>query len=107
MLFDPVCELFIPLGNTLLEARESLEKMKELYKADPGTVTEMPGCLSFGVPDGNWETVKVTYRKVLLSRQLLMSLERQGYIRATVVTRSDLGSLIFSMKIYQKLHPGE
>ena len=106
ILFDPIFELFTPLGSNLSEALETLNKLKDLYKEAPGTGIEIQGCLAFGFPkDEKMETVTVTYRKVLLSRMLEFSVRREGYIRSAHVQKSDFGSLVSSVKLHHKLFP--
>lgn len=108
VLFDPIFKLFIPLGDTLDEAIETLREMQELFKQPKGTYIEMPGCLTLGFPDENkMETVKITYIRPILTRYLSFSLEREGYIRAAHVSKSDLGSIAASVKFHRKLHPKE
>ncbi|MBR1569138.1 MAG: hypothetical protein IJ651_00210 [Bacteroidales bacterium] len=103
---DPASELFIPLGGNVSEALETLQKIQELYK-EPGTTTETTGCFAFLEPNENRETVKMTCRKVLLSRVMEFRLEREGYILATPVSKSDFNQLVSSVKFYRKLHPKE
>ena len=103
--FDPLYELFIPLGNTLDEALETLKDLQDLYRTEPGTVTTVPGCLAFGFPDGNIEDVKVTYRKQIFSNLLEFTLEREGYQRSTFVNKSNFNSIVSGVKFYKKLHP--
>ena len=105
--FDPVFELFIPLGNTLDEAIETMKKLQELYTTAPGTSIEMSGIFSAAWPSGDPETVKITRRKVLLSNLLEFSLEREGYIRATHLSKMDFNSLLNGVKFYKKIHPKE
>ena len=108
VLFDPIFELFIPLGDTLDEAIATMESLKALFKEKPGTVMEVEGCLAFGFPNSDkLEKVTVTYRKLLLSKNLMFSVEREGYIRATYVARSEFNSLVSGVKFYKKLHPKE
>lgn len=105
VLFDPIFELFIPLGDNLDEAMETLQQMQALFKEPVGTSLETTGCLAFGFPRENREPVKVTYRKPLLSKLLEFSVEREGYIRAAHLQKSDFNSLVRGMKFYKKLHP--
>ena len=105
--FDPLYELFIPLGNTLDEALETLKDLQDLYRTEPGTVTTVPGCLAFGFPDGNIDDVKVTYRKQIFSNLLEFTLEREGYQRSTFVNKSNFNSIVSGVKFYKKLHPKE
>ena len=104
---DPVFQLFIPLGTTLDETMESLQSMQSLLKEKPGTNMEVSGCLAFGFPSDELETVTLTCRKVLLGRNLEFSVERDGYIRANYIQRSDLNSLVSGVKFYRKIHPKE
>ena len=104
---DPLSHLYIPLGDTLDEAIETLTKLRDYCKETPGTAMEMNGSLRPIFPDPDkMETVTVTARKAL-SRKLEFSLQREDYIRATYVSKSDLGSLLSSVKFYRKLHPKE
>ena len=103
-LFDPVFKLYIPLGETFTEAMESLEKMQQLFKEPKGTVTEYPGNFAPLTPTTEIETVKVTTRKGLLGRSLEFALEREGYIRATSVSKSDFKSLMFNLKLNRKMY---
>ena len=105
--FDPVFELFIPLGSTLTEAVATMEQLKDFYKNAPGTSMETNGCLCAAFPNDQWETVTVTSRKLILSRLLEFSVERDDFIRATHVARSDFNALVSSLKFYQKIHPNE
>ncbi len=104
---DPITRLFIPLGNTLEEAMESLDKLKEMAKSEPGTTTEIDACFAPLIPNGNLEKVKVVSRKLLLSRSLEFCIEKEGYVRATYIPRSDLGAIASSVKFYKKIHPKE
>ena len=105
--FDPLFELFIPLGETLEEAAETLQFMQQLFKTAVGTAIEVDGCLAAGVPNDKTEVARVTYRKSMLTHLLEFSLEREGYIRATHIPRSEFNSLISSLNVYRKLHPNE
>ena len=105
--FDPLFELFLPLGDTLDESMETLKDLQSLFKSPVGTSKEMMGCLAPAIPNDKIETVKITYRKLLLSKMLEFAIEREGYIRATHISKTDFGSLILSMKMYRKIHPKE
>lgn len=107
LLFDPVFELFIPLGDNLSDALETLQKMQDLFKQDPGTSLETQGCLAFGFPTQEREKVTVTYRKVFLSKKLEFSVQREGYIRSSYIGKSDFGSAVRGVKFYRKIHPKE
>lgn len=104
---DPLFHLFIPLGDTLAEAKDMLQQLQELAKSKPGSCIELSGTLSPGYPGDVYEPVMVTARKVLLSRSLEFSIQREGYIRAAYVSRMDLNSLVGSVKFYSKIHPKE
>ena len=104
---DPLFELFIPLGSTATEALETLKAMREYYKMEPGDSAEIEGCLSLAFPNDEFETVYVNFRKVLLSRQLVLSLKREGYIRSTFINKSEFNSLINGVKMYSVIHPNE
>ena len=105
--FDPLFELFIPLGETLEEAMETLQFMQQLFKTEVGTAIEVDGCLAPGIPNDKTEVARVTYRKSMLTHLLEFSLEREGYIRATHIPRSDFNSLVSSLSVYRKIHPDE
>lgn len=104
---DPIHELFIPLGTTLDEAETTLGQMKDLLKQPKGTSMEMMGRLDWGTPDENLEKVTLTHTRSLLTRQIMFSVERNGYLRATYISRSDFNSMISSLKFYRKMHPKE
>lgn len=105
---DPLSELFIPLGGTIAESLEALEQMKALYKTVPGTFMEVEGCLAIGIPkDEKMESVKITFRKGLMSKLLEFSIEREGYTRAAHIAKSEFNALIRGVKIYKKLHRKE
>ncbi|MBR1707176.1 MAG: hypothetical protein IJ721_10400 [Bacteroidales bacterium] len=100
--------MFIKIGDSLDEAIETLQQYLSQVKAKPGTVTEVPGYLSFVVPDDEpTETITVTTRKPLLSRYLEFSIQCDGYVRATDIHKRDLRNIIFSLKTYRKIHPKE
>lgn len=108
VLFDPIFELFLPLGNTLDEALANMEEMQALFKEPKGTSIEKQGCLALGFPkDEDLETVRVTYVRPILTRMLDFTVEREGYIRSTQVQRSDFNSLVSGVKFYKRLHPNE
>ena len=106
--FDPLFKLFIHLGGTLSEALETLRLMQAHFKEPKGTVLDLNGSFSPAFPrEDRVETVTVTSRKGLLSRYLEFSLEREGYIRATYVYKSDLNAIVSGAKFYRRLHPKE
>ena len=104
---DPLFELFIPLGNTLAEAQENLEMMKAMFKQSKGDTMQATGCLDLAFPGENLETVTITYTRFMLTHLLEFSVQREGYLRATHITRSQFKSLVNSLKLYRKLHPKE
>lgn len=105
--FDPLFKLFIPLGQTLAEAQECMENLQGLFKQEPGTTVETKGSFSPTFPTDELETVKVTYRKQFLSRQLEFTLQREGYIRSAFVSKSDFGGLVSGIRFHRKIHPKE
>lgn len=104
---DPLGELFIPVGETLAESIETLEQLKAFYKEPSGSSMEIPGCLTVAYPGDEMETVTVTSRKLIFSRLLEFSVQRDSFIRATHISRSDFSSLLTTLKLYRKLHPNE
>ena len=105
--FDPVFELFIPLGNSLEEALAKMKDLQAFYKQPRLSTMEVQGCLSALYPGENLETVTVTARRLLTSNILSFSLQRDDFVRATYISKSDFGSLVFSLKAYKTLHPKE
>lgn len=106
--FDPLYELFIPLGGNLEEALEKLNEIKALYKRPKLSQMEVPGCLCALYPDSSkLEPVTLTYRKVLLTKTMEFSVQRDNYLRVTYVPKIDFSSLVSGVKIYKKLHPKE
>ncbi len=105
--FDPIFELFIPLGNTLEEAVAKLEEIKGFYKMPKKSSTELSGMFSVAYPTGDPVTVTVTRRQGI-SKLLEFSIPVSGsenLIRATYLSKSDIGGLLTSLKIYRKMHP--
>ena len=105
--FDPIYELFIPLGNTVDEAIARLQEIKDFYKEPQLATMEIEGCLAPLYPNENYETVTLTRRNFLLSRLVEFSVPRDGLVRATYIAKSKIGSLLSGVKFYQKLHPNE
>ena len=106
--FDPVFQLFLPLGETLEEAQAKLEEFKDIAKEPSGTEIETVGTLALANPStGDLEPVYLTSRRFLFQRIIEFSVKRTGYVRATHIGRSDLGSLITGVKLYRKIHPNE
>ena len=107
IMLDPLFRLFIKLGDNLDEAIATMEQLVDQVKAAKGTTIEMPGYFSVGIPNTEPEMVTIITRKPFLSRYLECSLEREGYLRVATVHKSDLKSLLFSLKTYRKFHPKE
>ena len=105
--FDPVYELFIPLGNTLDDALATMKDLQAFYKNPRRSAIEIQGCLSALYPNDQMETVTVTARKFLTTRLLSFSVNRDELVRATYISKADFGSLVFSLKMYRKIHPKE
>lgn len=105
---DPVFQLFIPLGGSLIEAQAKLEEFKAIVKQPAGTELETIGTLALANPStGELEPVFVTSRRFLTQKIIEFSIRRYGYVRATHVPKVDFSSLITSVKLYRKLHPKE
>ena len=105
--FDPVYELFIPLGDTLEEAVKTLQELQAFSKEPRLSTKEVQGCLAAITPNDELEPVTLTSRRLLTSKIVSFSVMRDDLVRATYLTKSDLGSLVFSTKAYRKLHPTE
>ena len=106
--FDPVFELFIPLGGSLEEAVAKMEEIKALYKMPRLSQTEINASFAALYPTDKIQTVTVTSRRFLFSKVLEFSIPVEGtepLVRATHIYRSDFNSLLTSLKIYKKLHP--
>lgn len=107
VLFDPLSELFIPLGDTLAETIESMQQIQTLFKEQPGATMEMTGCLNIGFPTEKREPVRIKYMKPLLSKILEFSVQREDHIRAAHMQKSEFDSLLRGVKFYKRLHPKE
>ena len=105
--FDPVYELFIPLGDSLEEAVEKMNELKAFYKKPRLSEMQIDGCLAALYPGENFEPVTVTSRRLLGSKILSFSVKRDDLVRAAYITKSDFGALVFSLKGYKALHPNE
>ena len=107
--FDPVFELFIPLGGTLDEAISSMEMLKAFYKQPRKSTMEIEGIFSVAYPNDNVLTVTVTSRRFIFSKVLEFSIptESEGIVRATHIYRSKFNGLLTSVKFYRRLHPKE
>lgn len=107
--FDPVFELFIPLGGTLEEAVAKMEEIKAFYKMPRKSTMEIDGCFSVAYPSNEIIPIKVT-RRQFVSKVLEFSIPASGVenlVRATHIGKNDFGSLLTSLKVYRKLHPKE
>lgn len=108
--FDPVYELFIPLGGTLEEAIAKMEEIKAFYKEPRQATMEITGCFAALYPNDKLTTVKVTRRQLLTSSILEFSIpnpDNDTLIRATHIAKSEFGGLLSTLKIFRKLHPKE
>ena len=105
--FDPVFELFIPLGNTLEEALVKMKEFQAFYKEPRLSTMEVQGCLAAMYPGENFEPVTITSRRLLGAKILSFSVQRDDFVRATYISKSDFNSLVFSLKAYKALHPKE
>lgn len=104
---DPLSELFIPLGESVAEALESMQQLQSLFKEQPGTGLETAGCVAIGFPNEKLEPVRVTYRKPLLTKSLEFTVQRDTYSRSAQMQKSDFDALVRGVKFYQRLHPNE
>lgn len=105
--FDPVSELFIPLGNSLEEALAKMKELQAFYKQPRLSTMEVQGCLAAMYPGEDLEPVIITSRRLLATKILSFSVQREDFVRATYITKSDFGSLMFSLKAYKALHRKE
>ena len=105
--FDPMFELFIPLGNTLEEALATMKELQAFYKKPRLSTMEVQGSLAALYPYDNLEPVTITSRRLLGSKILSFSVKREDLVRATYISKADFGSLVFSLKAYKTLHPNE
>lgn len=105
---DPLNQLFIPLASTLEESQAKLQEIRDFAKQPEGTSMEITGTLSVANPStGEQEPVTVTARRTLFVKTVEFSIQRNGYLRATRISGTDLGALITGVKFYRKLHPSE
>ena len=105
--FDPVYELFIPLGSTMEEAIETMTDLKAFFKTPRLTTKQVKGCLAAMYPNDNMETVTLTSRRLLGSKIVEFSVRRDDLIRANYINKSNFGSLLNGVKFYKKLHPNQ
>lgn len=105
---DPVSQLFIPLGCSLEEAQAQLEAFKAQVTGPAGEVTEVTGVLAIGNPSmADPETITVTSRRLIFTRQLEFTAQREGYLRAAFITNSELGTMLNGVKFHRKLYPND
>lgn len=105
---DPLFELFVPLGNNLDQAIETMSQLKAFYKMPKLSTMEIQGSFALVYPTDELIPVTVTRRKFLLTNILEFSIPTPGSetaVRATHISRSDLGSLLTGLKLHKKLHP--
>ena len=107
IVFDPIVELFIPIGNTLDEAIATMEQLKAFYKEPKKSTMEITGIFSAAYPNDNIVPVTVTSRRFIFTKQLEFSIPTEGMVRATRIPRSDFSSLLLSVKMYRGIHPNE
>ena len=105
--FDPVFELFIPLGNSLEEALSMMKELQAFYKEPRLSTMEVQGCLAAMYPGEDFEPVTITSRRLLGTKILSFSVQREDFVRATYISKSDFGSLVFIIKAYKTIHPKE
>ena len=107
--FDPVFELFIPLGGTLDAAIAKMEEIKDFYNEPRLATTELTGCFALAYPNDERVDVTVTRRQMVFTKILEFSLptSSDGLVRATYVSRGNFRSLAGGVKFYKALHPKE
>ena len=107
--FDPVFEVFIPLGGNLEEALAKMKEIKELYSMPRRESTQMEGCFAALYPNGESVTFTVTSRRLLGSKILEFSLPtpNESIVRATHIYKGNFNSLLTALKLYKGLHPKE
>jgi len=107
--FDPIFELFIPLGNTLDEAIAKMEEIKGFYQLPKKETAEIEVCFAALYPNDTRVTATVTPRRLLISRMLEFSIptDTEGVVRATHIDKSDFSILLGGLKLHKRLHPSE
>lgn len=107
--FDPVYEVFIPLGKNIEESVAKMEEIKAMYSMPRRQSTEIVGCFAALYPNDKPVTFTVTSRRLLGSKILEFSIptDTDGIVRATYVYKANFSSLLSSLKIYRRLHPKE
>lgn len=104
---DPVYRLYIPLGDNLTDAINTMEELKTLYNEPKGTMREIQGSFKPFIPGEELETVQVYKHQPLLSNQLQFVIERDGYSRVAYLAKSDFNTLLRGLKFHGKLYPSE
>ena len=99
LLFDPVSQLFLPLGDSREDAVEKLTELKALFDEPLGASLEWQGSLSVGFPSEKTEAVKIMLKRPIFIKKLQLSVERNGYIRATYLTKSNIGAILTLVKM--------
>lgn len=105
---EPVRELFVPIGDSVPQAQATLQEWQTLFKEKPRSKTfTVDGCVSLGVPGSKFEPVTISYYKSLFTRYLEFRIHRDGYIGTASISKSDLSSLVTSLKIEHRLRPND
>lgn len=99
---DPATKLYVPLGSTYDEAMKILQTLKDRYKEPKGSVLELSCNLSVLLPTEEVETVQVITVRPVLRTQLEFVIEKDGHRRSTFLSKDDISSLIFTMKLNGK-----
>lgn len=100
--FDPLFELFLEIGETLSQAEATLYKIQDMYNQEEGTSMQLNGSLAVGFPNKDIEPVTITRKSFMLTKYLEFSVVRDGYIRATSISKSDFNSLMLTYKMNRK-----
>lgn len=105
---DPLFQLFIPLGGTLEEAQAKMEEFRGVANMPSGEGMETLGTLALTTPvTGKLEPVYLNSRRFIFQRIIEFSVKRDGYVRATHISRGNFSSLLSGLKLYRKIHPNE
>ena len=84
-----------------------MKELQAFYKEPRLSTMEVQGCLAAMYPGEDFEPVTITSRRLLGTKILSFSVQREDFVRATYISKSDFGSLVFSLKAYKTLHPKE
>ncbi|MBQ9660660.1 MAG: hypothetical protein IJV37_05270 [Bacteroidales bacterium] len=105
---DPLTNLFVKLGDTLEESQQTLNEFLDLLASEPGTYREMDAHFALATTDERpAEKIKVTSMKSIFGKYLEFGTESEGRVRAADIRRSELRSLLRSVKFYARIHPNE